>query len=102
VQKQASLPLSSSNEEDIFAAARRLLAQLCVPGQLIRLVGVKVSNLSAVEGSQMDLGVTAAEKFSALHRRLDGLQSRYGYGSIRWGITCGVTERREEGNDTSV
>ena len=50
----------------------------------------------------MDLGVTAAEKFSALHRRLDGLQSRYGYGSIRWGITCGVTERREEGNDTSV
>ena len=102
VQKQASLPLSSSNEEDIFAAARRLLAQLCVPGQLVRLVGVKVSNLSAVEGSQLDLGVTAAEKFSALHRRLDGLQSRYGYGSIRWGITCGVAERREEGNDTSV
>jgi DNA polymerase-4 len=102
VQKQASLPLSSSNEEDIFAAARRLLVQLCVPGQLIRLVGVKVSNLSGLEGSQMDLGVTAAGKFSALHRRLDGLQSRYGYGSIRWGITCGVAERREEGNDTSV
>jgi DNA polymerase-4 len=96
VQKQATLPLSSSNEEEIFAAARRLLALLCVPGQLVRLVGVKVSNLSGAEGAQLDLGVTAAEKFSALHRRLDGLQSRYGYGSIRWGITCGVAEHREE------
>ncbi len=96
VQKQATLPLSSSNEEEIFAAARRLLALLCVPGQLVRLVGVKVSNLSGAEGAQLDLGVTAAEKFDALHRRLDGLQSRYGYGSIRWGITCGVAERREE------
>jgi DNA polymerase-4 len=96
VQKQAALPLPSSNEEDIFGAARRLLALLCVPGQLVRLVGVKVSGLSAAEGAQLDLGVTAVEKFSALHRRLDGLQSRYGYGSIRWGITCGVAERREE------
>jgi DNA polymerase-4 len=96
VQKQATLPIPSSNEEDIYAVARRLLALLSVPGQLVRLVGVKVSGLSAAEGAQLDLGVTSAEKFSTLHRRLDGLQSRYGYGSIRWGITCGVAERREE------
>jgi nucleotidyltransferase/DNA polymerase involved in DNA repair len=96
VQKQATLPLPSSNEEDVFAAARRLLVLLCVPGQLVRLVGVKVSNLSGTDGAQLDLGVTAGEKFSMLHRRLDGLQSRYGYSSIRWGITCGVAERREE------
>lgn len=96
VQKQATLPRPSSNEEDIFAAARRLLALLAPPGRLVRLVGVKVSNLSDAEVSQLDLGVTAAEKFSTLHRRLDGLQVRYGYGSIRWGITCGVAKRREE------
>jgi DNA polymerase-4 len=96
VQKQATLPIPSSNEEDIYAVARRLLALLSVPGQLVRLVGVKVSGLSAAEGAQLDLGVTGAERFSTLHRRLDGLQSRYGYGSIRWGITCGVAERREE------
>ncbi|HMK39141.1 MAG TPA: hypothetical protein VK569_07350, partial [Bacteroidota bacterium] len=93
---QATLPIPSSNEEDIFAAARKLLALLAPPGQLLRLVGVKVSNLSAAEGAQLDLGVTGTEKFSILHRRLDGLQVRYGYGSIRWGITCGVAERREE------
>ncbi len=96
VQKQATLPCPSSNEEDVFGAARRLLAQLAPPGQLVRLVGVKVSNLSAAGGVQMDLGITAGEKVGVLHRRLDGLQSRYGYGSIRWGITCGVAERREE------
>jgi hypothetical protein len=57
---------------------------------------VKVSNLSGAEGAQLDLGVTAAEKFGTLHRRLDGLQTRYGYDSIRWGITCNAAERREE------
>jgi DNA polymerase-4 len=96
VQKQSTLPRPSSNEEDVYAAARRLLAVLSAPGQLVRLVGVKVSSLSGVEGAQLDLGVTAAEKFGTLHRRLDGLQTRYGYDSIRWGITWNAAERREE------
>lgn len=94
VQKQAMLSAASSNEEDIFAAAGRLLAQLLAPGILIRLVGVKVSNLRGA--AQLSLGVTPEEKFNALHRRVDGLQSRYGYATIRWGITCGVADRREE------
>jgi len=96
VQKQTTLSLPTSNEEDIFTAARRLLAQLVPAGALLRLVGVKVSGLAASEGAQMDLGITPAEKFGTLHRRLDGLQARYGYDSIRWGITCGVTARGEE------
>ncbi|HUI64652.1 MAG TPA: DNA polymerase IV [Bacteroidota bacterium] len=94
VQKQAVLRAASSNEEDIFGTAVRLLAQLLAPGILIRLVGVKVSNLRGT--AQLSLGVIPEEKFNALHRRLDGLQSRYGYATIRWGITCGIAGRREE------
>jgi len=96
VQKQATLSLPSSNEEDIFACARRLLALLVRQGDLLRLVGVKVSGLEETGGAQMDLGITRAEKFGTLHRRLDGLQERFGYDSIRWGITCGVKTRHEE------
>jgi DNA polymerase-4 len=96
VQKQASLAAPSSNEEDLFATALRLLALLLPASAQIRLVGVKVSQLSPAAGEQLPLDIVPAEKISTLHRRLDALQSRYGYTSIRWGITCGVAERREE------
>lgn len=96
VQKQASLAAPSSNEEDLFAAALRLLALLRPPAAPVRLVGVKASNLSPAAGEQLPLAIAQAEKISTLHRRLDALQTRYGYTSIRWGITCGVAERREE------
>ena len=95
VQKQCTLRRPSSNEEDVFAGARRLLAVLSSPGQLVRLVGVKVSILGA-EGAQLDLDAAVPEKFGTLHRRLNGLQTRYGYDSIRWGITWNAAERREE------
>jgi DNA polymerase-4 len=95
-QKQTSLAAPSSNEEDLFAVALRLLALLLPPGVRIRLVGVKVSHLSPAAEEQLTLDVVPAEKISTLHRRLDALQTRYGYTSIRWGITCGVAERREE------
>ena len=96
VQKQAPLVIPSSNEEDLFAVARRLLVLLLPPAVHIRLVGVKASNLLPVAEEQLTLDVVPAEKINALHRRLDALQTRYGYTSIRWGITCGVAERREE------
>jgi DNA polymerase-4 len=96
VQKQAPLTLPSSNEEDLFAVARRLLVLLRPPSRRIRLVGVKASGLSPAAEEQLTLGVLPDEKINTLHRRLDVLQTRYGYTSIRWGITCGVAGRREE------
>jgi DNA polymerase-4 len=96
VQKQTTLALPSSNEEEIFAAARQMLASLHAPGRFVRLVGVKVSGLVDAGARQLTLDVVPSGKFDALHRRLDVLQSRYGEASIRWGITCGVAERRDE------
>ena len=89
VQKQTTLAVATANEEDVFMTASALLCDLLPAGPLVRLVGVKVSRLSAAgePGSQMELGVTRAEKFGELHRRLDALQMKHGYTSIRWGIT---------------
>lgn len=95
-QKQTTLAVPSSNEEEIFAAARRMLALLHTPGRFVRLVGVKVSGLTDAGARQLTLDVVPSGKFDALHRRLDALQSRYGEASIRWGITCGVAERGDE------
>jgi DNA polymerase-4 len=94
VQKQCRLVSPSSNEEDIYDAAGKLLDRLLPAGRLVRLVGVKVSDLTAEQ--QLTLTFDAADKLDGLHRRLDELQARYGYASIRWGITCGVAERKEE------
>jgi len=89
VQKQSTLAVATANEEEIFAAALRLLRTLRRPGAVIRLVGVKVSHLSGgkQEGAQMVLGVVQGERLAALHRRVDALQEKHGYATIQWGIT---------------
>ena len=93
VQKQLTLPCAAANEEDIFPAARRLLKELLPAWRFVRLVGVKVSNLVPLEGQQLMLDTVRTERLEPLHRRIDALQERYGYRSVRWGIAAG--EERE-------
>ena len=86
VQKQTTLSLPTANEEDIFGAARRMLGLLLPLRRMIRLVGVKVSHLVDTATMQMQLDVAQSEKRSGLHARLDGLQEKFGYTTIQWGI----------------
>jgi DNA polymerase-4 len=87
VQKQVTLRGPAAHEEEIFGAARALLHRLLEPGRRYRLVGVKVSHLSSAEGGQLELEILPSDRREALHRRLDALQEKHGYGSIHWGIT---------------
>jgi len=86
VQKQATLSMPSSHEEEIVPAARRMLGQLLPPGRLIRLVGVKVSHLSPADTVQLRLD-GKMENVEQLHNRIDVLQKKYGYQAVQWGIT---------------
>ncbi len=101
LQKQTTLRLATANEEDLFTVARHMLGDLLPRGRCIRLVGVKVSHLSASgqAGSQTVLDIAASEKLSALHRRLDALQAKYGYRSIQWGITYALHETFREDDE---
>ena len=101
LQKQTTLAVATADEQDIFAVAWRLLCGLLPPNTFIRLVGVKVSNLSAssVADDQLKLGVLKSEKLSHLHRRLDALQSKFGYTSIQWGITYALHDTYESTGD---
>ena len=87
VQKQMTLQEPGAHEEEIFGVARVLLGRLLVPGRRCRLVGVKVSHLIADAGGQMELDMLPPDRRETLHRRLDALQDKHGYGAIHWGIT---------------
>lgn len=89
VQRQSTLGIATAREEDIATTARRMLGALLRPHQYIRLVGVKVSHLSASDhaGSQMVLPIVTSEALNVLHNRLDALQAKYGRKTIQWGIT---------------
>jgi DNA polymerase-4 len=98
VQKQATLSLPTANEEEVFGTARRMLHTLLPPCRMIRLVGAKVSHLTDARTMQTQLDVAQVEKRSRLHERLDGLQEKFGYTSIQWGITH-MLHRRFESSD---
>ena len=97
VQKQATLAAPSSNEEDLFAAARRLLALLLPPGEFDppgRREGLGA--LAGTCGRTTEPSIAPRKNSTRSTGGSMRCRSRYGYTSIRWGITCGVAERREE------
>lgn len=100
VQKQATLAAPTATEEQLFPVARRLLTALLPQRRMVRLIGVKVSHLlpDGTEG-QLELGVNRLTAFSALHRKIDTLQEKYGYRTIQWGITYALRERYDEGEE---
>jgi len=97
VQKQMTLATPSAYEEETYAAARRLLHLLLLPNRQIRLVGVRVSRLVPVEGTQLDL--VKEEKVERLHHRLDALQKKFGYSTIQWGITHALQRTYRPGDE---
>lgn len=99
VQKQTTLSLPTANEEDIFSAAQKLLHVLLPVRRMIRLVGVKVSHLVDTATMQMQLDVAQSEKRSSLHSRLDGLQEKFGYTAIQWGIAYLLHERYQSSDE---
>lgn len=91
VQKQSTFAGATAHEEDVFGLARKLLRELLPRTRMIRLVGVKVSNLEEA-GAQMELGVKNSDKLGRLHSRLDALQEKHGYKSIQWGIAYALKD----------
>jgi len=85
VQKQETLPSAVVNEEQVFAAVGLLLGDLLPPWRFVRLVGVKVSNLSPLEGQQLMLDDGESERLFQLHQEVDALQKKFGEKSVRWG-----------------
>ena len=86
VTRRLTLPEPTATGRVVFDAARPLLSAEISKGPF-RLIGVGLSDLSALEGAdQGDLLNTQAPKRAALERALDSVHARYGKGVVKTGM----------------
>ncbi len=80
-QRKLLLPTSSTKE--IYLLAKELLEEMYIKGTPIRLVGMRVDNLSEKENLQISLFDNKNnEKQEKLDKVIDNLKQKYGYSSI--------------------
>ena len=82
--RQVRLPVPTDQDDEIYAAARDLLAKVREKGQPVRLLGVGVSGLGAPI-RQMELWGQDNEKSRKVQAALDELQGRYGKKVVKKG-----------------
>ncbi len=72
-----------SNTKEIYTCAKELLDEMFKPGMAIRLVGVRVDNLTEKNEKQLSLFDTkSSEKQDKLDNTIDKLKDKYGYDFI--------------------
>ena len=105
--EQGNKKLTAPEALDIplFIAAEELFRSTC--RRRVRVKALKLSCASAVEQhGQLDLFASAAQnsrRDTALQDALDGLRSRYGSHSLRWGRSfAGAAERHETISSSAV
>ncbi len=85
ITRQTALKVASNSDQAIFATASQLLNRvLAQDGRLVRLIGVKVSNLAGRE-KQLDMFDSEAKRTENLNRAIDQIRRKYGQAAIKSG-----------------
>ncbi len=80
---QGKLKASTSTTKEIYQKAKELLEQMYQKGVPIRLVGLRVDNLSEKKAQQLSLFQDEGDKKQEkLDKAIDILKQKYGYNSI--------------------
>ena len=89
-QKKLNKP--TSNTQEIYYAAKELLEGLYNNNQPIRLIGVKLDNLTDNEFNQISMfeQTVKAKKNSKLDNIIDNIKDKYGYDSITLGTILNI------------
>ena len=99
---QRKLPNATASTKEIFNHAKELLEQMYRKGTAIRLIGVRVDDLTDKEEMQISLFHDEAknEKQEKLDKTIDKLKEKYGYNFITRAGKMGVEDlikfRRED------
>lgn len=83
ISHQKRLEASLSNTKEIYISAKKLLDELFINGTAVRLVSMRVDNLT--DRSQMQLSLfndKNNEKQDKIDKVLDRLKEKYGYNSV--------------------
>ena len=78
---QTKIIQPTSSTKEIYSIAKALLKQV-YKNQNIRLIGVRVDNLTCADQEQMNLFDSNSNKLSKLDKTLDKIKDKYGYNSI--------------------
>lgn len=78
---QLKINRPTSNTKEIYSIAKTLLKQL-YKNQNIRLIGLRVDNLTNNDEEQMNLFESSSNKLNELDKTLDKIKDKYGYNSI--------------------
>ena len=80
---QKKLPEATDTTKQIYTTAKELLLEMYHKGQEIRLVGVRVDNLTDKKDEQISLfNENKNEKQEKLDKVIDQLKNKYGYNSV--------------------
>ena len=93
---QKTLSKPTSNTQEIYNTAKVLLEKL-YNNQPVRLVGVKLDNLTDNEFNQISIFEQHAkkEKISKLDNVIDNIKDKYGYDSITLGTIMNIHEQKD-------
>jgi len=91
---QGKLLVSTANTKDIYEMAKRLFMEMYQVGQPIRLVGVRVDNLTEKDKGQISLFEVnkVNEKQEKIDKTLDFIKGKYGYNCITRASKLNVDE----------
>jgi len=81
--RSATLPRPTDLDQVIYHQAVEILRREWRPGMRLRLVGVRISNLTPCLPSQLDLFDQREAKLSRLNRAVDEIRERYGDGALQ-------------------
>lgn len=93
---QTKLSVAISNTKEIYSVAKQLLAQL-YKKQYIRLIGIRVDNLTDNENKQLNLFENEkSNKLDNLDKAFDKIKNKYGYNSITLAGKLDINEIKTE------
>ncbi|MFH1031651.1 MAG: DNA polymerase IV [Chloroflexota bacterium] len=98
ITRSHTLSQPTDTDQTIFSTGVKLLNKaLAGQKQLVRLIGIGVSNL--VEGKQLDMLDSSGRRLEQLNKTLDRIRQKYGFTSIQTGRTLLLKDIFPEGEE---
>lgn len=92
---QTKLAIPTDSTKEIYNLAKKLLEQL-FKNQYIRLLGVRVDNLTDGSSEQINLFENTYKKTNKLDKAIDKIKDKYGYDSITLAGKLDITDIKTE------
>lgn len=102
VQCSRSLGRHTDRDEEVFAAARRLMNDRWCRTRRLRLVGVGLTDLRPACAVQAPLFDTPAERSRRIDRCLDGLRDRFGFEVVQRGLSINLVHAAQSSPDPLI